>query len=119
MPKSRAAGQPPRPHTASPKTSLPPAEIIEPYLEQVSIITRQPLTAQEQRDRVRTDKAKIATYRQPSPSELTLAENPSPNHGSQSPFHQRYSHYRYYGFAGKGATSSWGRNPKMALLYDH
>lgn len=26
---------------------------------------------------------------------------------------------RYYGFAGKGATSSWGRNPKHALLYDH
>jgi len=35
---------------------------------------------------------------------------------SQSPFHQRYAHYKQYGFAGKGASSSWARNPKYAQL---
>jgi hypothetical protein len=49
---------------------------------------------------------------------LALVENPSPNMGSASPFHQRYAYYRLHGFAGKGATSSWGRNPKLARLYD-
>ncbi len=27
---------------------------------------------------------------------------------------QDYSHYKYYGFAGKGAKSSWGYNPRCA-----
>jgi hypothetical protein len=60
--------------------------------------------------------AQVMTYRAPQLGELTLTENPSPNFGSQSPFHQRYSHYRQHGFAGKGATSSWARNPKYAYL---
>ncbi len=61
----------------------------EPYLEHVSIVTLQPLSPAETRDRLRTDRAKVATYRQPAPGSLTLSENPSPNHGSQAPFHQR------------------------------
>ncbi|GFH21840.1 uncharacterized protein HaLaN_19214, partial [Haematococcus lacustris] len=63
--------------------------------------------------------ALVGQFRQPAPSDLMLAENPSPHCGSQSPFHQRYKHYKYHGFAGRGASSSWARNPKLALLYDH
>jgi len=29
----------------------------------------------------------------------------------QPPFHQRYSHYKHYGFAGHGAKSSWATSP--------
>ncbi len=36
-----------------------------------------------------------------------------------APHSCRYTHYKYNGFGGKGATSSWARNPKMAMLYDH
>ena len=48
-----------------------------------------------------TDYARVATYRQPAPSPYTCVEAPSPNYGSQAPFHQRYSHYKHYGFAGE------------------
>jgi hypothetical protein len=29
-----------------------------------------------------------------------------------APVHKTYSWYKYYGFAGKGAKTSWGYNPK-------
>ena len=32
--------------------------------------------------------------------------------GGARPFHQDYRHYKYYGFAGRGAKTSWGHNPK-------
>ncbi len=67
-------------------------------METVSVITRQTLSPAERQDRsLDVDKARVATYRQPAPGALTLTENPSPNHGSQSPFHQRYSHYKHHG----------------------
>ena len=53
--------------------------------------------------RERTDKssgantASVTMYRTPELGDLTLRENPSPNFGSQSPFHQRYSHYKNHG----------------------
>ncbi|GFR49505.1 hypothetical protein Agub_g11543 [Astrephomene gubernaculifera] len=61
--------------------------------------------------------ARVTTYRQ-LPSPYAGEANSSPNHGSQSPWHQRYNHYKYAGFAGKGATSSWARNPKYAFMFD-
>lgn len=61
-------------------------------------------------------KANVATYRHLAPSMYESTLNSSPQHGSQTAFTQRYDHYKYHGFAGKGATSSWGRNPKMAQL---
>lgn len=60
--------------------------------------------------------ARVTTYRSPTPGDYSLTENTSPQHGSQSPYTARYSHYKQYGFAGKGATSSWARNPKNALI---
>eukprot|EP00955_Chlamydomonas_euryale_P113387 366212-Chlamydomonas_euryale.AAC.51 len=62
-----------------------------------------------------TDDAHMCLW-SPAPSAYTMEHNNSPNMGSQSPFHQRYSHYKYQGFAGKGATSSWARNPKYAHM---
>ena len=44
-----------------------------------------------------TDTACVTTYRTPELGDLTLRENPSPHFGSQSPFHQRYSHYKSHG----------------------
>ncbi|KAL6763121.1 hypothetical protein V8C86DRAFT_2507722 [Haematococcus lacustris] len=109
-----------RPGSARPAPRSPlPTEILEPYKQHVSIATAAPLSPAEARDRQRTDRALMTTYRQPAPSDLMLTENPSPHCGSQSPFHQRYKHYKYHGFAGRGASSSWARNPKLALLYDH
>lgn len=32
--------------------------------------------------------------------------------GGSRPFHQDYRHYKYYGFAGRGARTSWAFNPK-------
>lgn len=87
----------------------------EPYNETVNIVTRQPLPGERARGDV--DKARVTTYRQLS-SAFELTHNQSPNHGSQSPWTQRYGHYKYNGFAGKGATSSWARNPKYAQLED-
>jgi hypothetical protein len=34
--------------------------------------------------------------------------------GGARPFHQDYRFYKYYGFAGKGAKTSWASNPKLA-----
>jgi hypothetical protein len=64
------------------------------------------------------DRVTVMTHAQLAPGALQLQENPSPNMGSQSPFHQRYSHYKLHGFAGRGAATSWARNPKCAVLYD-
>lgn len=96
-------------------TSSPPRA--EPYIEEVDIVERRPLPPGTPIIG-NNAAARVATYRQVAPSPFTLTENRSPNHGSQAPFHQRYAHYQHYGFAGKGATSSWARNPKEAILYD-
>ncbi len=91
----------------------------EPYNAKVDLLDRTPLPPDTRMYGANTSSrtARVTTYRQvPSPYAGEL--NRSPNHGSQSPWHQRYNHYKYAGFAGKGATSSWARNPKYAVLYD-
>ncbi|PNW86258.1 hypothetical protein CHLRE_02g079005v5 [Chlamydomonas reinhardtii] len=128
-----ATGRPPSPETlrrlkvtgqARPRSaaagaaakSMTRAEVIEPFNAKVDIEARQPLppdTPMYGNNRA----ARVTTYRQmasPYAGEL----NRSPNMGSQSPWHQRYGHYKYSGFAGKGASSSWARNPKYAQMYD-
>lgn len=62
--------------------------------------------------------ANVVTYKEPSAHPTWKYGRGAPAHGSQAPFHQRYSHYKYYGYAGAGAKTSWARNPKMQLLYD-
>ncbi len=46
--------------------------------------------------------------RQVPPSPLGYGE------GGARPFHQDYRHYKYYGFAGQGAKTSWAFNPKYS-----
>ncbi|GLC33745.1 hypothetical protein PLESTB_000111300 [Pleodorina starrii] len=98
-------------------------EVIEPYRTRVDLQSRRPMTAQGppggRRSAAGGDgrSARVSTYRQMS-SPYAAEINRSPNHGSQSPWHQRYGHYKYSGFAGQGATSSWARNPKYAYMYD-
>ena len=88
----------------------------EPFKVDVNIISRERLDRGTSGPQEAGSLARVTTYRTPQLGEMTLSENPSPHFGSQSPFHQRYTHYRYHGFAGKGATSSWARNPKYAYL---
>ncbi|GIL68463.1 hypothetical protein Vafri_21739 [Volvox africanus] len=131
-----AAGAPPTPRTArhlklTPQQQRPQrartrsaprytrqteAEIIDPYLAKVDLDRRQAL-ASGTSTAGDVGAARVTTYRQMS-SPYAAEINRSPNHGSQSPWHQRYGHYKYSGFAGKGATSSWARNPKYAYLFD-
>ncbi|MEW5315569.1 MAG: hypothetical protein WDW38_006989 [Sanguina aurantia] len=95
-------------------TLLPRTEIIEPYYEFVDRESRQPLPGKA--FPAGSNVAQVSTYRMVScPSPLAFTHS-SPNHGSQSPATQRYSHYKTHGFAGKGATSSWARNPKYEVL---
>ena len=49
--------------------------------------------------------SKVQTYVVP-PHPMGFGE------GGARPFHQDYRHYKYYGFAGRGAKTSWGHNPK-------
>ncbi len=49
--------------------------------------------------------ARVQTYVAP-PHPLGFAS------GGAKPFHQDYRHYKYYGFAGRGAKTSWAYNPK-------
>lgn len=35
--------------------------------------------------------------------------------GGSKPFTQDYRHYKYYGFGGKGAKTSWAHNPKESM----
>jgi len=37
---------------------------------------------------------------------------------TKKPFHHDYRHYKYFGFAGKGAKTSWGYNPKYSEIYN-
>ncbi|GIM12949.1 hypothetical protein Vretimale_16143 [Volvox reticuliferus] len=105
-----------RTRSARRHTSRTESAIIEPYLAKVDLDRRQALaTGTSTAGDVGT--ARVTTYRQMA-SPYAAEINRSPNQGSQSPWHQRYSHYKYSGFAGKGATSSWARNPKYAYLYD-
>ena len=53
------------------------------------------------------NKARAMTYRQPATWQYTMTEKYSPHSGSQSPFHQRYTHYKYYGEGG-GGQNFWG-----------
>ncbi|GAX73160.1 hypothetical protein CEUSTIGMA_g613.t1 [Chlamydomonas eustigma] len=101
--------------TGSPVKQHHEADVVEPHQLSVNIMTRQPLK-RGSKDTSVTDRARVATYRIPAPSDFTMTENTSPQYGSQSPFHQRYAHYKYNGFAGKGASSSWARNPKYAHM---
>ncbi|KAJ9521455.1 hypothetical protein QJQ45_008759 [Haematococcus lacustris] len=56
--------------------------------------------------------ARVLTYAVP-PSGLGYGE------GGVRPFHQDYRHYKYFGFAGRGAKTSWAHNPKYAQTYEH
>lgn len=108
-----------RPRTAGAERSPRAVEMIEPYNAKVDLLARTPLPPDTRMYGANAGSrtARVTTYRQvPSPYAGEL--NRSPNHGSQSPWHQRYNHYKYAGFAGKGATSSWARNPKYAVLHD-
>lgn len=49
--------------------------------------------------------ARVQTYAVP-PTGVGYGE------GGVRPFHQDYRHYKYYGFAGRGAKTSWAHNPK-------
>lgn len=49
--------------------------------------------------------ARVQTYAVP-PTRVGYGE------GGVRPFHQDYRHYKYYGFAGRGAKTSWAHNPK-------
>ncbi|EFJ49132.1 hypothetical protein VOLCADRAFT_89966 [Volvox carteri f. nagariensis] len=92
-------------------------EIIEPYRALVDLERRQALPADANSTAGKSYGTRVMTYRQMA-SPYAAEINRSPNHGSQSPWHQRYAHYKYSGFAGKGASSSWARNPKYAYMYD-
>lgn len=75
------------------------APIIEPYVETVNIMTQEALPGARAQGHI--ERARVMTYRQ-MPSDFEMTQNKSPMHGSQSPWHQRYSHYKYNGYAGKG-----------------
>eukprot|EP00892_Ulva_mutabilis_P005762 jgi/Ulvmu1/3558/UM166_0012.1 len=62
--------------------------------------------------------AQVVTYREPQPHPTWAYGRGAPAHGAQAPFHQRYAHYKMYGYAGRGAATSWARNRKMHILYD-
>lgn len=44
--------------------------------------------------------AHVVTYPEPQPHPTWSYGRGAPAHGSQAPFHQRYSHYKMYGYAG-------------------
>ncbi|KAG2491499.1 hypothetical protein HYH03_010077 [Edaphochlamys debaryana] len=114
-----------RPLSAHATASCPPGyshttgEFIEPFSTKVDLEVRTPLPPETPMRGAENSKvARVTTYRQLS-SPYAAELNRSPNHGSQAPWHQRYGHYKYSGFAGKGASSSWARNPKYAVMYDN
>ena len=43
----------------------------------------------------------VVTYPEPQPHPTWSYGRGAPAHGSQAPFHQRYAHYKMYGYAGK------------------
>ncbi|CAG9463796.1 unnamed protein product [Pedinophyceae sp. YPF-701] len=51
-----------------------------------------------------TRKATVVTHRAPRRY-----------HGTR-PYHENYQHYKYFGFAGRGATTAYAHNPKLRAL---
>lgn len=95
------------------------AEVLDPYVETVRLQEPGAVSRHDAAALPRYDVAKVTTYRHPASSVYRSTNNPSPQHGSQTPFTLRYNHYKYNGFAGRGASTSWARNPKYAQLYDN
>jgi hypothetical protein len=42
----------------------------------------------------------VVTYKEAQPHPTWTCGRGAPSFGSQAPFHQRYQHYKYHGFAG-------------------
>ena len=57
----------------------------------------------------------MVTYKEPQPHATWPFGRGAPAFGSQAPFHQRYSHYKYHGYAGAGATSPYCVNCPLRL----
>ncbi|GAX77505.1 hypothetical protein CEUSTIGMA_g4949.t1 [Chlamydomonas eustigma] len=51
-------------------------------------------------------------------SDMGTARDPTGMEPTRKPFHHDYRHYKYFGFAGKGAKTSWGYNPKYSVIYN-
>lgn len=121
----------PRSATAAGALNLvaPAVEVVEPYLEYVDLDVRRSLTPRDLRAARQARQtttpggyavrptARVATYPTTGPGVYLSQLNASPQMGSQTPWTKRYDHYKYYGFAGRGATSSWAQNPKNSYLY--
>ncbi|GMH33027.1 hypothetical protein BSKO_00861 [Bryopsis sp. KO-2023] len=73
---------------------------------QADIATGRPLDGSRDVDHWRP--CRVCTYKVPVKGNIVK--------GFLRPPHQDYRHYKYYGFAGRGAKTSWAHNPKFKML---
>ena len=59
--------------------------------------------------------AHVVTHETPEPHASWTQMKGLLSHGAQVPFHQRYSHYKYHGFA--GASSRWTSPRRSVVLF--
>lgn len=72
---------------------------------QADIATGLPLTLQDATEDWR--QCRVCMYKIPVKNSIIK--------GFMRPPHQDYHHYKYYGFGGKGAKTSWAHNPKFKM----